>query len=399
MLEWEDELSMMTPSPSQDAVAPHLNPETPTKRTSTQGELSSTLNPQTPSPQRTVASQARLAAILRAQEESRSESETTSNTIQSTQNNVSSSPSSSHTPPAATSQMSQKSPYLPSWCSQKPFPAMTQPTTPPSAVKQTTLDRREELPVASPPPAVAPQINPQTPSKRPASINEHELTPPHKRSNIAPPTPSPQRTAASQARLAAILRAQGQVPLESEASTSTLQSTSTSSLLPMHPIQASPTSFQPTTPPPTAEQTERHWPPQTPPSIRTAVTQSASGQVGRTIQFSSSPRNGTQNYLGASENVPLDDPFDCPSGTVTGSGGSEPRGPVALSDAEEMSVSDQYLDYSNQVAQYIKLLERRLQVAEKSNEDKARRIGRLNEEVDRLKAHNKELESALTKET
>ncbi|KAF7376369.1 hypothetical protein MSAN_00052400 [Mycena sanguinolenta] len=261
------------------------------------------------------------------------------------------------------------------------------------------LERPEELPMAvSPPRAVPSQTNPQTPSKRPASTNDHELTPPHKRSNICPPTPSPQRTAASQARLAAILRAQGQATSESEASTSTLQSTSTF-LHPRHPIQASPTSFQPGEPPPTAEQTERHWPPQTPPSIRAAVVQSASEQVGRTIQFSSSPRNGNQNFLGASENVLLDDPFDCPSGSFTGSGGSEPRGPVALSDAEEMSVPDQYLAYSNQVAQYIKLLERRLQAAEKNSEDKARKIERLEEEVDRLRARNKELDSALTEQT
>ncbi|KAJ7268736.1 hypothetical protein B0H12DRAFT_64261 [Mycena haematopus] len=403
---WEDELSM-TP-PSQDTIAPQYNPQTPRKRT-TEYELSPAQSqpntlPPTPSPRRTAGSQARLDAILRAQ----GESETSTDTVTSTSSahNNALSPSSSSRP-ATTSQTQRTPPLLPSWCSpKKPSSTSSQSATPSSAAKrQTTREREEERSMAASLGAIAPQYNPQTPSKRPAPTNEPELAPPQKRSNTSSPTPSPQRTAASQARLDAILRAQCQTPSESEASTginnalpgpSSLRSAAmfqTSPILPSRcSTQASPTSFQPTTPPPSAE---RHRPPQTPPFIRAPVAQSE--EVGRSVGHSNSPRNGIQNIHGASVNAPLDDPFTCPTASVTGSGGSEPRGPVTShSDGEEVSTADEYLDYSNRVAEYIRLLERRLQTAEKSDETKARRIERLQEEIDRLKVRNEELESTIT---
>ncbi|KAF7361661.1 hypothetical protein MVEN_00509500 [Mycena venus] len=132
----------------------------------------------------------------------------------------------------------------------------------------------ELQPVKSRPPsqgAVTSQSSPQTPSKRPASTPEHELSPQQKRLNSSQQTPtsSPQRAAASQTRLAAMLRAQGKLPAESEAS-STLQSpsgahqsvspsasssrpTATTQSSPLLPSWCSPktssTSFQPMTPP------------------------------------------------------------------------------------------------------------------------------------------------------
>ncbi|KAF8210578.1 hypothetical protein K438DRAFT_2011934 [Mycena galopus ATCC 62051] len=388
---WEDELSMVTQDygPNQTQNQPNTSP--------------------TPSPQRTAASQTRLAAILRAQGQLPSGSEVSAGAVKSTSpahNSISSSPSSSR--PTTISQTSQTSPFIPSWCSTQPSASTSvQPAAPP--VKHETEEKRSMSP---PPQGAVAGFNPKTPSKRSASTAEHELGPVQKRPNTSAPTPSPQRTAASQTRLAAILRAQAQIPselpAESETSPSTLQSTSvahnypassasssrpaaisqTSPLLPSwRPVQSSSESPQPVTPPPVAEKTACHWPPQTPPSVRVLTVKSE--DVGRT-------REPSNNILGASMNARLDDPFNCPTGSVTGPGGSEPRGPVAsYSDAEQIAVADEYLDYSNRVAEYIRQLERRLQAAEKSNDAKARRIEKLNEEIDRLKIRNGELESRL----
>jgi hypothetical protein len=160
--------------------------------------------------------------------------------------------------------------------------------------------------------------SPSTPSKRPASTAEHELSPMQKRLNTSQgtPTPSP-RSAASQARLDAMLRAQG-LPAESEASTNALLSTavphssaspssassyhtalpgtSTSPLLPSWCPVPSSALLRPVTPPPTADRTERHWPPQTPSPARVPVAQSE--YVNRTGNENSNiPRNGMRNSV------------------------------------------------------------------------------------------------------
>ncbi|KAJ6594105.1 hypothetical protein B0H19DRAFT_1246812 [Mycena capillaripes] len=278
--------------------------------------------------------------------------------------------------------------------------------------------------VSSPPSegVVASQSGPSTPTKRPASSAEHELSPAQKRLNTSQvPTPSP-RSAASLARLDAMLRAQGQLPAVPEASTSTLPSTSvprtsappspassyhtalpeTSSLLPSWcNAQPSSTSFNPVTPPPTAERAERHWPPRSP---RLPVAQSENVSRTRNENDSNSARNGMRNsVLGASTDARLDDPFS-PSGSYTDSGGSEPRGLVAShslasADAEELSVADEYMDFSRRMHAYITQLQERLEAAEKSNDAKTQKIERLQEENDRLKRRNNELETNLAQLT
>ncbi|KAJ7747284.1 hypothetical protein B0H16DRAFT_1555408 [Mycena metata] len=277
------------------------------------------------------------------------------------------------------------------------------------------------------------QSTPVTPSKRPASALVHELSPVQKRLNASSQTPT--RSPASQARLDAILRAQN-VPA-TEASTSAITSSAlrasgsvspspshtatppTSQTSPALPswfsAQPSATSFRPSTPPPTAERTERHWNPTTPPTRR-SIEQSE--DVSRTRNENSNvPRNGIRSsVLGASglpnlcklnarcQEVRLDDPFIFPSGSATSSGDSEPRGPVALSSlaesesADAESAADELGIMANRLAQfpeYISKLERRLTAAEKSNNAKAQKMERMQEEIDRLKAQNAELQRNL----
>jgi len=115
------------------------------------------------------------------------------------------------------------------------------------------------------------------------------------------------------------------------------------------------------------------------------------------VSYSLKPKS---EYGVGRQDARLDDPFGSPTGSVTGAGGSEPRGPVASqslasADAEDLSVADEYLDYSNRVAGYIRMLERRLEAAEKSNDAKAHRIEKMQEEIDRLKVSNEELERSL----
>ncbi|KAJ7680553.1 hypothetical protein DFH06DRAFT_422434 [Mycena polygramma] len=262
----------------------------------------------------------------------------------------------------------------------------------------------------SPPPSQgASQSSPLTPSKRPASSVDHELSPVHKRLNTSrdAPTPSP-RSAASKARLAAMLSAQGQ-PAQPEASTSTLPSsslpnsnvspspassyhtalseTSHSPLLPSwcpaKPTSAKSTSplFTPVTPPPTAEHTERHSP--------NSALEVQSPDVHRTRNDQSVSNGMRSSVLGASKGARLDDPFS-PSGSYTSSGGSEPRGPVAShsrASADVEDLADRYMDFSVQIHSYMKMLEERIDTAEKSNDDKAEKIECLQEEIERVGEH------------
>ncbi|KAJ7045789.1 hypothetical protein C8F04DRAFT_449101 [Mycena alexandri] len=315
----------------------------------------------------------------------------------------------------------------------------------------------DELPMPSPQSSQAPNISqstPVTPSKRPAatSASVHTLSPAQKRLNTSSQTPT--RSPASQARLDAILRAAQDSPASkastsasaiasssalrasvpaspSSSNTATSQTPQTPQIPPAVPssfsAQPSATSFRPLTPPPTAERTERHWPPQTPPNRR-PIEQSE--DVGRTRnENSNGPRNGIRNsVLGASgvrdggvlspicrvyvklkarcQEVRLDDPFIFPSGSATDSGDSEPRGPVASSslaesesaDAEEPSAADELGSMASRLAQfpeYISRLERRLTAAEKSNNAKAQKMERMQEEIDSLKAQNAELQRSL----
>jgi hypothetical protein len=179
------------------------------------------------------------------------------------------------------------------------------------------LEWEDQLPMPTTPPSpTTPRSNPQTPNKRAASTMEHESSPAQKRANTSAATPSPQRAAASQARLAAMLRAQEEANATASPSTSAVHNNASSSrppaisqtsqsspLLPSWgPTQTSASaSFQPVTPPPTTEQAERHhWPLQTSLSMRAPAAESE--HLSRTSEHSNSPRNGMQNntILGAS---------------------------------------------------------------------------------------------------
>jgi hypothetical protein len=178
------------------------------------------------------------------------------------------------------------------------------------------LEWEDQLPMPTTPPSpTTPRSNPQTPNKRAASTMEHESSPAQKRANTSAATPSPQRAAASQARLAAMLLAQEEANATASPSTSAVHNNASSSrppaisqtsqsspLLPSWgPTQTSASaSFQPVTPPPTTEQAERHHWPQTSLSMRAPAAESE--HLSRTSEHSNSPRNGMQNntILGAS---------------------------------------------------------------------------------------------------
>lgn len=257
-----------------------------------------------------------------------------------------------------------------------------------------------------------------SPRKRPASTMEHELSPVQKRPSTSQnPTP---RTAASQARLDAILRAQGQLPADPTPSTIPSGSASSSSRriqtsrrVPGSSVsQPSTPLYRPMTPPPTVERTEPHWPPQTPPSSSRVPASSAESDVNGTRDANSSgTKTGMQNqdvlgtslvrdgvvpvphslslnwkYVGCQEQRLDADPFSSPSGSSTRSGGSEPRGAVALASADPYERSPavrNYVDSSNRTIAYIMQLEMRLSAAEKSNDAKARKMEQLLEEIDR----------------
>ncbi|KAJ7496091.1 hypothetical protein B0H11DRAFT_883310 [Mycena galericulata] len=284
----------------------------------------------------------------------------------------------------------------------------------------------DDLALATPPSSAA---DVSSTRKRSASTTEHELSPAPKRPSTSQRTTP--RTPASQARLDAILRAQGHLPAGQ--SISTMASAST---VPRRSVSPSPSSsrrvdtpltdrtaptsipaqpstplYRPMTPPPTAESAESRWPPQTPPSSRVPAStiQSENGGGTRDANFSGI-QNGIQNqsFLGTlvrdGPEPRLDaDPFGSPSGSFTGSGGSEsePRAAVAYNsrvsaDSIQMSPAvREFVDFSNRSAAYITQLELRLSAAEKSNDAKARKMEQLLEEIERLKVRNAELEHNL----
>ncbi|KAJ7446270.1 hypothetical protein B0H11DRAFT_392346 [Mycena galericulata] len=300
----------------------------------------------------------------------------------------------------------------------------------------------DDLALATPPSSAA---DVSSTRKRSASTTEHELSPAPKRPSTSQRTTP--RTPASQARLDAILRAQGHLPADStmaSASTAPRRSASpspsssrrvdtplTDRTAPTSiPAQPSTPLYRPMTPPPTAESAESRWPPQTPPSSRVPAStiQSENGGGTRDANFSGI-QNGIQNqsflgtlvrdgpvsntvshwptlnrkYVGCQEPRLDADPFGSPSGSFTGSGGSEsePRAAVAYNsrvsaDSIQMSPAvREFVDFSNRSAAYITQLELRLSAAEKSNDAKARKMEQLLEEIERLKVRNAELEHNL----
>ncbi|KAJ7702998.1 hypothetical protein B0H17DRAFT_1194252 [Mycena rosella] len=286
-----------------------------------------------------------------------------------------------------------------------------------------TSEWEDELSLASPPPSQSPswsKFKPATPLKRAAPASDHELSPTPKRLN-APhqASASSPRTPASQARLDAILRAQGlsvaasapdPTPRRSSSpspsssrSVGAPQASQTSPYLPSW-FESSPTpSYRPATPPPTAERTEPQWPPQTPPSSRGPPVQSEPAKRARN-EKSVEKQNRHDFGTSSDSDARLDaDPFRSPSGSETRSGGSEPRGKTTVAppnslpsaDPGKQSAAAQVLDQANRTAAYITQLELRLSAAEKSNDAKALRMERLQEEIDQLQARNTELERIL----
>ncbi|KAK7005727.1 hypothetical protein R3P38DRAFT_3039256 [Favolaschia claudopus] len=136
---WEDELPIATPPSSQTAASP-FNPQTPSKRPASNSEQDSGRPPKrqntstpTSSPQRTPASQARLQAILSAQEQSSPalEAGTSPRFTPAVQNNI---PTPSSSP--STSQSSTSAAFDPGRRPTSPS-ARYQPTTPPPTAERT----------------------------------------------------------------------------------------------------------------------------------------------------------------------------------------------------------------------------------------------------------------------
>ncbi|KAJ7079151.1 hypothetical protein B0H15DRAFT_804625 [Mycena belliarum] len=258
------------------------------------------------------------------------------------------------------------------------------------------LEWEDQLDLATPSSSQgASQSTPTTPRKRPASTAEHELTPARKRPNAPSSAPaSSPRTPGSQARLDAIRRAQGLSAGDGASGPPSTPSPSSSRRVDGSqasrtlPSWSSPsTTHRPVTPASRTEPTEHHWPS----PFHGAYTQSE--DTSRTSKGKGKDRDPYGLDTSSSLDSRLDadlDVFCSPTGSDTGSGSSEPRGPTMVAppsaDLEGLSAAEYVMDSASRISAYIGQLERRLGAAEKSNDAKARKIELMHKEIGRTGA-------------
>ncbi|KAJ7217857.1 hypothetical protein GGX14DRAFT_438606 [Mycena pura] len=369
MLEWEDQLSLASPPPSQSPQSTPQKRPAPTtvddlgpsqKRPHSQASTS------TP---RSAAAQARFNAILGARE-------------LSTEDSFSEQPPSPS--PSSRTAVAQARPDAISSTQGRPAESGLSPS-PRTPSTQTRLDAFFDA-----------QCQP----------TEASLTAQARYDAIvgAVASQSGPSTPAAQARFEAMLSAQGS-PAETSSSNMPPPRDVTDPQTPKtSPTRPSWFSARPSTPPPIAERRGgQPWPPQTPPSSRAPTTNSDAGR--RTSTRSSDIGQNDRHCVFDVDTVEVRlnaGPLNSPSGTSTASGsGSAPRGVVAphsLVSAEaegQLSPADLLMDASNQAAVYIKELERRLATAETDNDAKAQKIEYMIQEIEKLRTHNAEIDRVL----